>query len=91
MVDKASNPLPTQDVPAASYPFFSQLARIINSGQSRAIVVSGNIYDLYYDGKEYVPLIRFLQNKTKVPGLIQVVYELNGPVRIADDDRAKLR
>lgn len=91
MVDKASNTLPTQDVPAASYPFFSQLARIINSGQSRAIVVSGNIYDLYYDGKEYVPLIRFLQNKTKVPGLIQVVYELNGPVRIADDDRSKLR
>lgn len=91
MVEKASNPLPTQDIPAASYPFFTQLARIINSGQSRAIVVSGNIYDLYFDGKEYVPLIRFLQNKTKVPGLIQVVYELNGPVRIQDDDRAKLR
>jgi SpoVK/Ycf46/Vps4 family AAA+-type ATPase len=91
MVEKASNPLPTQDLPAASYPFFTQLARIINSGQSRAIVVSGNIYDLYFDGKEYVPLIRFLQNKTKVPGLIQVVYELNGPVRIQDDDRAKLR
>ena len=91
MVEKASNPLPTQDLPAASYPFFTQLARIINSGQSRAIVVSGNIYDLYFDGKDYVPLIRFLQNKTKVPGLIQVVYELNGPVRIQDDDRAKLR
>ncbi len=91
MVEKTSNPLPTQDIPAASYPFFTQLARIINSGQSRAIVVSGNIYDLYFDGKEYVPLIRFLQNKTKVPGLIQVVYELNGPVRIQEDDRAKLR
>lgn len=83
--------LPTTDVPAASYPFFSQIARIINSGQSRAIVVSGNIYDLYYDGKEYVPLIQFLQSKTKIPGLVQVVYELNGPVRLSDEDRNKLR
>ncbi len=92
MSQKLSNvPLPTNDVPAASYPFFSQLARIINSGQARSIIVSGNIYDLYYDGREYVPLMQFLQNKTKVPGLIQVVYELNGPVRVSDDDRAKLR
>lgn len=92
MSEKQSNvPLPTQDVPAASYPFFAQLARIINSGQARSIVVSGNIYDLYYDGREYVPLMQFLQSKTKVPGLIQVVYELNGPVRVSDEDRVKLR
>ncbi|MBU6238002.1 MAG: ATP-binding protein [Planctomycetes bacterium] len=92
MSEKQSNvPLPTQDVPAASYPFFAQLARIINSGQARSIVVSGNIYDLYYDGREYVPLMQFFQSKTKVPGLIQVVYELNGPVRVSDEDRVKLR
>jgi hypothetical protein len=91
MSDKVSNQLPTQDVPAASYPFFSQLARTINSGQSRSTIVSGSIYDLYYDGREYVPLIPFLLNKTKVPGLIQVVYELNGPIRIAEEDRSKLR
>jgi SpoVK/Ycf46/Vps4 family AAA+-type ATPase len=92
MSDKLNNvQLPTTDVPAASYPFFSQIARIINSGQSRAIVVSGNIYDLYYDGREYVPLIPFMQNKTKIPGLVQVVYELNGPVRMSDDDRSRLR
>lgn len=92
MAEKLSNvPLPIQDVPAASYPFFTQLARIINSGQARSIVLSGNIYDLYYDGREYVPLMQFLQSKTKVPGLIQVVYELNGPVRVSDEDRGKLR
>lgn len=92
MSQKLSNvPLPTNDVPAASYPFFTQLARIINSGQARSIIVSGNIYDLYCDGREYVPLMQFLQTKTKVPGLIQVVYELNGPVRVSDEDRAKLR
>jgi hypothetical protein len=60
-------------------------------GQARSVVVSGNIYDLYYDGREYVPLMQFLQSKTKVPGLIQVVYELNGPVRVSDEDRVKLR
>jgi hypothetical protein len=92
MAEKLSSiPLPIQDVPAASYPFFAQLARIINSGQARSIVVSGNIYDLYYDGREYVPLLQFLQSKTKVPGLIQVVYELNGPVRVSDEERSKLR
>ncbi|MFN7448327.1 MAG: AAA family ATPase [Pirellula sp.] len=83
--------LPTTDLPAASYPFFGQLARIINSGQSRAVVLSGNIYDLYFDGKQYVPIIPFLTSKTQVPGLIQVIYELNGPVRLSDEDRARLR
>ncbi len=64
---------------------------MINSGQARSIVLSGNIYDLYYDGKQYVPFIPFLQSKTQVPGIVQVVYELNGPVRISDEDRGKLR
>ncbi|MEQ1828925.1 MAG: AAA family ATPase [Pirellula sp.] len=83
--------VPTGDVPAATYPFFGNLARIINSGQARSIVVSGNIYDLYFDGKQYVPILPFIQSKTQVPGLIQVVYELNGPIRVSDDDRNKLR
>jgi len=92
MSEKANSvQLPTNDVPAASYPFFAQLARIFNSGQSRALVVSGNIYDMYYDGREYVPLINFLLGKTKIPGLIQVIYELNGPIRLSDEDRVKLR
>ena len=91
MTEKASNQLPTQDFPQVSYPFFTQLARTINSRQAQAIVISGNIYDLFFDGKEYVPIIEFLQNKTKIPGLIQVTYELNQPIRVSDEDRAKLR
>jgi SpoVK/Ycf46/Vps4 family AAA+-type ATPase len=83
--------VPTGDFPSASYPFFGSIARIINSGQARSIVVSGNIYDLYFDGKQYVPLLPFLQSKTQVNGLIQVVYELNGPVRVSDEDRSKLQ
>ncbi len=74
-----------------SYPFFVQLARIINSGQARSIIVSGNVNDLYFDGDKYVPLVPFLLSKTRVPGLVQVVYELNGPIRISEDDRSKLR
>jgi SpoVK/Ycf46/Vps4 family AAA+-type ATPase len=83
--------LPTNDLPAASYPFFSQLARVLNSGQSRSVVLSGNIYDLYFDGKQYVPILPFLISKTQVAGLIQVVYELNGPVRLSEEDRIRLR
>ena len=83
--------VPTTDLPQTSYPFYGQLARIINSGQARSIVLSGNIYDLYFDGKQYVPLIPFLQSKTESPGLIHIIYELNGPIRLADSAKAKMR
>lgn len=74
-----------------TYEFFSQFARIVNSGQARSIILSGNVNDLFFDGENYVPIVPFLLNKTQVGGLIQVVYELNGPVRISDTDRTKLR
>jgi hypothetical protein len=83
--------VPVTEVPNATYPFFSNLAKIINSGQARSIILYGNIYDLYYDGKTYVPLIPFLNSKTKIPGLIQIVHEVNGPIRIHDEDRVRLR
>lgn len=76
---------------APKYEFFSQLARIINSGQARSIVLSGNVNDLYFNGESYVPLVPFLLRKTSVSGLIQVVYELNGPVRLGSEEQAKLR
>lgn len=83
--------VPVNDLPNTSYPFFGRLARMINSGQTRSIVLSGNINDLFYDSKQYVPLIPFLLSKTRVSGVIQVVYELNGPIRISDEDKLKLR
>lgn len=83
--------VPVNDLPNTSYPFFGRLARMINSGQTRSIVLSGNINDLFYDGKQYVPLIPFLLSKTRVSGVIQVVYELNGPIRISDEDKLKIR
>lgn len=78
-------------VEAPKYEFFSQLARIINSGQARSIVISGNVNDLYFNGENYVPLVPYLLRKTAISGLIQVVYELNGPVRLSGEDQAKLR
>lgn len=83
--------MPTVTAPAPTYPSFGQLASIINSGQARSIVVSGNINDLYFDGQSYVPLVSYLLTKTNVNGLIQVVYELNGPIRISEEHRNKLR
>jgi ATPase family associated with various cellular activities (AAA) len=81
----------TPNNPLPSYPFFAQLASTINSGQARSIILAGNVNDLYFDGSQYVPLVPFLQTKTKVAGLIQIVYELNGPVRMSEEHRLKLR
>ena len=78
-----------QDEPA--YAFFSRLARIFNSGQTRCVVLHGNIHDLFWSGSAYVPLIPFLSEKTRVAGIIRIVYELNGPVRIDSSDHDRLR
>lgn len=76
----------------SEHPFFTAFARAFNSGQSRSIMLCGNIYDLFFNGREYVPLIPFLCEKSKAPGILQLVYELNGPIRIADEkDRSALR
>jgi hypothetical protein len=74
---------------APQYAFFSELARIINAGQSRSVLVTGNIHDLFHlpgeNGGQYQPLVEFLCQKCAVPGLVRVVYELNGPIRILDE------
>jgi hypothetical protein len=70
--------------------FYSQLAAIYNSEQSRSLILCGNVYDLFQHGDKYIPLIPFLCDKSKTDGLIRIVYELNGPIRILDD-RDKLK
>ena len=72
------------------YGFFTDLVEILNSDQSRSVILSGNVYDLFYNGQEYVPLIPFVSEKSKTKGLIRLVYELNGPIRVLDD-RDKLK
>ncbi len=73
---------------APSYPFLRQIGRILNSGQSRSVVLSGNIYDLFFleDNEEggpgdYQPLVEFLTAQWDISDLILVVYEINGPIR----------
>lgn len=74
-----------------TYEFFTRFARMLNSGQARSVILCGNIYDLFWDGQDYVPLIPFLTRKSQADGVIQLVYELNGPIRLKDEDRAALQ
>jgi len=73
--------------------FYSKLRQIINKNQSRSVIVSGNIYDLFFDGTKYVPLVDFLKQKTFVQksegtrGVTQVVYEVNRPITIIGDQQ----
>jgi len=68
--------------------FYTRLAKIINKGQSRSVVLSGNTHDLYFDGSKYVPLVNFLSTKGQVEGvagrrgITQVVYEINKSIRV---------
>jgi len=72
-----------------TYPFYKKLAQIINARQSRSVILCGNVYDLFqYDG-EYMPLIDYLSKKTEHPNILQVVYELNGPIRVEDEQMLK--
>lgn len=71
--------------------FLHTLSGILNSGQTRSAVLSGNIYDLFYDGEKYVPLVDFISNRTQIKstgtrkGVTQVIYELNSDIRIVGD------
>jgi hypothetical protein len=70
-----------------SYPFYGKFAKTINSHQSRSVILCGNVYDLFAYKGEYVPLVDFLLKKTNHPKIVQVVYELNGPIRIEQDGK----
>lgn len=71
--------------------FFTRCARLLNSGQSRSVLLCGAIHDLFWDGERHTPLIPFLLKKTQTAGILQLVYELNGPIRLSDANRDKLR
>ncbi|RDJ35036.1 MAG: AAA family ATPase [Crenarchaeota archaeon] len=71
--------------------FHKELIQIHNTAQSRSIILHGNVYDLFIDKQSLSPLIPFLVNKTETDGIIHLVYELNGPIRIKSEDKEKLR
>lgn len=91
-------PPPQAPPPSPAYPFASDLARILNAGQARSVLLAGAVDDLFFtpseggDGGEYVPLVPFLLRRFDVPGIVRVVYELNGPIRFTSEkDRGRAR
>ncbi len=76
--------------------FLRQAGRILNSGQARTVLVTGNIHDLFClasNGRtDYVPLLPFLTESWGLPDVILVVYELNGPIRFPrEGDAGRVR
>ncbi len=70
---------------APAHEFLRQAGRILNSGQSRSISLTGNIHDLFHTPEDgHVPLIDFLIRHWRIPRHILLVYELNGPIRFVD-------
>lgn len=71
------------------------IREIINHNQSRSIIVSGSVYDLFFDGKDYVPLVECLSARLKPvqtpnhKGIIQLICKLNNPIEIRDSDSLK--
>ncbi len=75
-------------------PFLKQAGRILNSGQARTLLLTGNIHDLFFkkteDEEDYVPLLPFLVHHWDLPNFILVIHELNGPIRFLHDSDAEL-
>jgi len=65
--------------------FFPSLAKTFNSGQTRSVILCGNVYDLFASSDQYEPLIPHMCKRSAVQGVIQLVYELNGPIRFTDE------
>ena len=78
------------------YQFLREAARILNAGQARTVILSGNVHDLFRlaadETDEYVPLLNLLAAQWRVPERILIVYELNGPIRFpgaGDHDKVR--
>ncbi|MDZ4861171.1 MAG: AAA family ATPase [Candidatus Hydrogenedentes bacterium] len=83
--------------PAPEYAFLKTAGRILNSRQSRSILLTGNIHDLFYQPQAganaaYATLLDLLAEQWASPDRILIVYELNGPIRfVRAADRDKIR
>src|SRR5262245_24919390 len=76
-------------------PFLKQAGRVLNSGQARTLLLTGNVYDLFGPvgaEQDYVPLLNLLTTEWDLPNYILIVYELNGPIRfVREADAEKVR
>jgi SpoVK/Ycf46/Vps4 family AAA+-type ATPase len=75
--------------------FLKQAGRVLNSGQARTLLLTGNINDLFGPvgaEQDYVPLLNLLTAEWDLANYLLVVYELNGPIRFAREaDAEKVR
>ena len=76
--------------------FLKTAGRILNSGQAQAIVLTGNIHDLFClpgeAAADYVPLTAFLAASWRLPNILLATYEINGPVRfVREEDATTMR
>lgn len=78
----------TGNVDAGLMDFVLRAGRIINSGQTRSILVTGNVNDFFLTPGEYgevcLPIVRHLEKVWTVPGRAVITYEVNGPIRFHD-------
>ena len=76
-------------------PFLKHAGRLLNSGQARTVLLTGNIYDLFGSNapdQDYVPLLNVLTTEWDLTDYILIVYELNGPIRfVHEKDSEKVR
>lgn len=76
------------------YPFVNEATRTFKAGLSRTLIVSGNVYDLFFvkgardaEGR-YVPLMELLTTSWDDAETMLVVYEINGPIHfVKKEDR----
>ena len=75
-------------------PFLKQAGRILNSGQARTLLLTGNIHDLFYKKQEevedYVSLLPFLLHHWDLSDFILITHELNGPIRFLHPEQTEL-
>lgn len=73
-----------------TYPFLKQAARIVNAGETRSLVLTGNVADLYRHepSGEWLPLTELVARSWDLPDRLVLIYEINGPIRFrAERDR----
>jgi SpoVK/Ycf46/Vps4 family AAA+-type ATPase len=78
---------------APEYTFLKEAGRLLNSGQTRSLLLTGNIYDIFDTGQEvdetYTPLLEFLLSQWEKTNHMLVVYEINGPIRFVREQDEK--
>lgn len=76
-----------------SHDFLKKAGRILNAGQSRSLLLTGNIHDVFaceIQGQpHHVPLLNLLTATWNLSDYLLITYELNGPIHFSTDQDAE--